>query len=359
MASTLSSLDADLTLPPPPSNLCVCSTCILRTYIDKHKVAHRGVPLSAKTIKRHKLSDQLRNRQKAIQQAVLGDAVLLATLDVPISSEDGAEASGTEVSRLLTIRSLNLNLSWKGDAPGVDPSPDAEPASGGPRDDVSSIGTSHPSFDLTPTKDGAPDVEAAGDEGGGDYVPVDVCLALPRWDYMLITTIPKDEPAQAVKTRREILSALQSGLDHRLQLIPRDFRLSFASLPTSVDEPPASVATSSRLSLVFTEVDEWLTSTRLYLATLQDVRDRDVDNQLATLLCKVDEHARRLADLRLRCWEQEKVDAGLYGLESAESGITVIDPGKFVVRFIEEKSERLMADPVVLHGRALPRIAWV
>lgn len=132
--------------------------------------------------------------------------------------------------------------------------------------------------------------------------------------------------ARAVTSRKEVLSALQSGLDHRLQLIPSGTRVSFATKPASVDDPAPAVAPSSRPSLNFIEVYEWLKTTRIYLATLKDVQDHDVDNQLAALLCKVDEHARRLTELQLRCWEQEKVEAGLYGLGG--SGLVIFDPGK-------------------------------
>lgn len=133
-----------------------------------------------------------------------------------------------------------------------------------------------------------------------------------------------------MKNRREILSSLQSGLDHRLRSIPRDVRLNFTAQPTAVDEPPAPIAPSTQHSLQFVEIYEWLKTTRLYLAKLQAVHDHDIDTQLAGLLCKVDEHVQRLTELQQRCWDQEKVDAGLYNLETREDrgGLMIFDPGK-------------------------------
>lgn len=151
---------------------------------------------------------------------------------------------------------------------------------------------------------------------------------------MLTVAYVQDTPPHehTVTNRKEVLSALQSGLDHRMKLLPSDVHVCFATEPTSIDDPPAPITPSTHASMTFIEVYEWLKTTRIYLATLSDVQDHDVDSQLAALLCKVDEHVRRLTELQLRCWEQEKVAAGLYGLRigGAESGLVIFDPGKWL-----------------------------
>ncbi len=66
--------------------LCKCSKCIQKQYIDDYNVTHQGVPLDAKRIKQHALDDKFREaaekaRQKA--QADVANDIVLATLGAP------------------------------------------------------------------------------------------------------------------------------------------------------------------------------------------------------------------------------------------------------------------------------------
>ena len=88
-------------------------------------------------------------------------------------------------------------------------------------------------------------------------------------------------------------------------------------MPTSLNDPPAPVDNSTRAAQTFIEVQNWLESTRVYLASLNEIGDRDIDASLAALLCKMNDEYVRLADIRRNLWEIEKISAGLYGLSSS------------------------------------------
>ncbi|OJT11998.1 hypothetical protein TRAPUB_11455, partial [Trametes pubescens] len=245
----MSSASGNPDISSPPSGICVCSKCRHRTWEDKHKVKHPGVPYSAKTINRHKLHDALLEKKAEIQRAVLGDAVFLATLGVPLAKDDVAGLSEPE--------------------------------------DVD--------VDAEPLMDEQPKASDREDDAGV-------------------------APVNAVKTRRGILSSLQSGLAHRLPLIPSDARISFSHNPVSIDDPPAPIEPRTPHSRHFIEVYEWLKSSRRYLATLEDLQDRDVDAQLAALICKIDENTRRLEDLQRHWWAVMKVETGICGPDPVRQG---------------------------------------
>lgn len=76
----------DLDAPP---GICVCSLCRRYSYKDEYNVLQQGRPRPHKTIKQHKLNDQLVAKKKAIQAVVLGDSVLLATAGLlPTTNHD-------------------------------------------------------------------------------------------------------------------------------------------------------------------------------------------------------------------------------------------------------------------------------
>ncbi|KAJ8457610.1 hypothetical protein ONZ51_g11431 [Trametes cubensis] len=87
-------------------------------------------------------------------------------------------------------------------------------------------------------------------------------------------------------------------------------------MPTSLEDPPAPVDNSTRAAQTFIEVQNWVESTRVHLASLREIGDRDVDASLAALLCKINDEYVRLADIHRNLWEVEKISAGLYGLSS-------------------------------------------
>lgn len=110
MASTSTSAGG---VPSPPPDICVCSRCRLRTYIDKNGVKQPGVRHAAKTIKRHKQNDALKEHKRAIQRDVLGDAVLLATVGVPQSKDVIVECSESEVSTEFTHMYTRPTFSYR------------------------------------------------------------------------------------------------------------------------------------------------------------------------------------------------------------------------------------------------------
>ena len=59
---------------------CVCSKCSLSTYLDDYGVKQKGDMQYPTIIKKHKLKDQLLEKKRAIQEEVLADAVLIATV---------------------------------------------------------------------------------------------------------------------------------------------------------------------------------------------------------------------------------------------------------------------------------------
>ena len=137
------------------------------------------------------------------------------------------------------------------------------------------------------------------------------------------------QPVTPAKARQDVLSALESGLDLRIALVPASTRLVFITTPAALTDPAAPVEPSTHASRNFLEFYEWLASTRRYLATLGDVGDRNVDTCLAILLCKVDNRLKSLAEMMRQQWEVEKVEAGLYGLASKQdAGPVVYDPCK-------------------------------
>lgn len=154
-------------------------------------------------------------------------------------------------------------------------------------------------------------------------------LLIREFTDLLKKEADEETSTDQVKTRQDILSALQSGLDHRLPLVPFHTRLSFKTKPAALSDPPASVDPSTISSRNFVKFYEWLLSTRKYLAGLEEVNDRDVDTRLAVLVCKMDEHLQRLTTLQEKSWESEKVEAGLYGTQpELENGPSVYDPGE-------------------------------
>ncbi|KAI0646436.1 hypothetical protein C8Q79DRAFT_926401 [Trametes meyenii] len=270
------------------AGICVCSSCRICTYYDKNHVPHRGVRKSAKTIKRHKLADKALSRKKEIQQEVLGNAILLATVGEVVAHRSSAEAASSKLS------------------------PEAQ--------DVPAP---------------APTAQLDGDHGiegsSGDHSDL---------------TCNED-----IKARRDLLSTLQSGLHHRLRLVPSDIPLVFMVKPTSLYDPMPPLDPSTHTSLSFIEVEEWIVTTRQYLAGLKEVQDREVDILSALLLGKLYDERQRLIDIRRRRWDTEKIAAGLYQLEShTETGPIIFDPGfgRYPLYQFLPLTERLYASCVTL-----------
>ncbi len=76
---------------------CVCLQCSLSTYLDHNGVKQQGNMQYPTTIKKHKLKDQLLEKKRAVQQEVLADAILIATVgDLP-SAHTVSQVASTSV----------------------------------------------------------------------------------------------------------------------------------------------------------------------------------------------------------------------------------------------------------------------
>ncbi|CDO75810.1 hypothetical protein BN946_scf184951.g8 [Trametes cinnabarina] len=228
---------------------CVCSQCSLSTYLDEYGLKQKGALQYPKTVKQHLARDQLLEKKCAIQQEVLADAVLIATvgdLDPPHATVDSD------------------------------------------------------SSDASPSE---PRVAIGDDVNGGDNTIVD------NNNQQCATT---DEE---IKTRVDKIASLQSTFAHYDRLVSLSTPLTFVSTPVHLDDPPAEVARSGSAALNFVDYRQWLSSTILSLARLPDLGDRNVDNQLASLLVRLNSRADTMDRFMRDCWEAEKVRAGLYNLQ--------------------------------------------
>ena len=81
-------------MPPRKGIYCVCSKCTLYTYVDVRGVEHKGREVDRKTLRSHKLQENL-HKKTAGTQEVLANAVLVATVGnlEPILDLRGAESA--------------------------------------------------------------------------------------------------------------------------------------------------------------------------------------------------------------------------------------------------------------------------
>ncbi|OJT15383.1 hypothetical protein TRAPUB_8050 [Trametes pubescens] len=259
--------EADAGIVTPGKRVCSCSACARFTCVDLHGEKQRGRPQYPKTIKRHTLNDQLLTRKREIQEEALADAVLLATLH------------GVD---------LNSTASDKGSVSAVPDDPEVVHQ--------------------------AQDAPRTGESSRASQVDD-------------IASGSVDKRPSELKGRLNLLSALQSGLDHRRRLVPFNSKLAFTRPPVTLEEPPAPIDACTQEAQDFLEFYNWLQSTRLHLASCADTQDRDLDTQLASLLRAVQEHIDKLKSMIKHAWELEKVEAGLYGLDSAQHrGPVVVHP---------------------------------
>ncbi|CDO76809.1 hypothetical protein BN946_scf185033.g6 [Trametes cinnabarina] len=243
---------------------CVCSNCSLATYTDEYGVRHKGTLQHAKTIKQHQLRDQLLEKKRAVQQEVLADAVLLATVGdiVPLQAENSSSALGDSQAESTVAAG------------------GAELVSGG-----------HLLFHLATTLTNT----QRGDEGG----------------------------LGEIRMRLDQLSSLQSVFARYEGLVSLSKPLTFQSAPVCLDDPPADIAQLSRLACNFVNYREWLNSAMVSLARLPELGDRQVDNQVASLLVRLKSRSEVLDRFVHDCWDSEKVRVGLYNLKAtSEQGPT-------------------------------------
>ena len=63
-------------------NACLCSHCRRHTHLDEYGIARPGLLHDDRMIARHEAKDRLIERKRKVKDAVVADAVLLATIGV-------------------------------------------------------------------------------------------------------------------------------------------------------------------------------------------------------------------------------------------------------------------------------------
>ncbi|OJT15521.1 hypothetical protein TRAPUB_7214 [Trametes pubescens] len=242
--------------------LCKCSKCIQKQYIDDYNVTHQGVPLDAKRIKQHALDDKFREaaekaRQKA--QADVANDIVLATLGAPSRPDQQS----------LPVR---------------------------------------PKSRRPPVKDEVDEGQSEDDEvgtssGGGSGSLQNPDTREDPGKAGKSTSMSNEERAIAVKERFSRISLLQSQLALRSRYVTRYTRLVFKHT-ASYSETPGELDGSDGDNTAFTAHRDWVHSTLVENTGLPLVGDRDADSRYIAILQGLEKEKDRLRDLERDAWEK-------------------------------------------------------
>ncbi|PIL35294.1 hypothetical protein GSI_02019 [Ganoderma sinense ZZ0214-1] len=126
-------------------------------------------------------------------------------------------------------------------------------------------------------------------------------------------SVPAMKDDDALVTRLQELSLLESALYHQSRHVPARPTLKFRSSPASLHDALSALLPSHEDCQRLTTFRAWLETHRHTLRMLPPLGHRDADRRRGKLLQRISDELDRLTSLEVVAWEREKLLSGLYG----------------------------------------------